>query len=321
MRINLIQLSLLGLTLAACSVPQKAGEQAMAPSDSRGAPASARFVDNSQALLYHTLVAEMASRRGQLDVAYQSYYQAGQISDDPQLPERAARIAVFGKAWEEAVLAAGRWLELDPDNMEVRHILATSYLRLKDEPAAREQLVAIMNTHPDGVEHGAAVAYALLRHDANQQLTQRVATRLAEDFPASPAAHYNLSRLSSDLGMKEAALAALDRALELRPNYPEAVLLQARVRIESGDTVNAFAALREQLDRTPDSVTRQLGYARLLIQSGAHDEAIEAMGRAYELAPDSATVVLNLGLMAPPSRLVKRPRPVPASKPLRTMNN
>lgn len=294
MQIKFLSMLVLTLAIAACSTPERLSDTAVATA--RTTPALSRAQGSN--LMYHTLMAELATRRGQLDVAFDNYLLAAEISADPELPERAARIAVFAKSWEKAVLAGEQWLSVDPENMEVRHILATSYMRLQDEDAAIAQFVQIIEQHPDGIEQGMSVTYALLKHEAYQHLTRSVAQGLVHRYPESPSAHYILAKLSTVVGDSPAAAAALDNTLRLRPHHAEAILLKAQLQIESGDDAVAFTGLRESLEKYPDDVKLHLGYARFSVQAGHYDIAIEAMARVYELAPDNATVMLNLGLMA-----------------------
>jgi len=301
MHINVLSMLVLALAVTACSSPEKlpeklpdqAVEQATASRDTL-TPSAPRRSD----LMYHMLLAELAARRGQLDVAYDSYLVASELSDDPQLPERAARIAVFAKDWENAVLAGEKWLANDSENFEVRHILATSYMRLKNKDAAIGQFVEIIEGHPDGVEQGMSVSYALLKHEAYQQLTRSIAQALAYRYPDSPAAQFNLAQLSAVMGDKLSAIEALDSTLALRPDYPEAILLRAQILIETGESEIAFARLREALEKFPDDIRLNLGYARLLVQAGHHDAAVGAMATTYDLQPNNAALVLNLGLIA-----------------------
>ena len=229
--------------------------------------------------MYHALLAELAARRGQLDTAYDSYMIASRYSSDAQLPERAARIAVFAKAWDQAVVASQRWLALDASNAEVRHILATSYMRLKDSDAAQQQFLIIIEGHPDGIEPGMAVSYALLRHEANQQLSLSIAKTLASSYEKSPGAQFNLARLSAAMGDKATTLQALDNTLALQPGHIEATLLRAQMLADAGESDAAFAGLREALRQFPDDIKLNLGYTRLLVHSGQDDLAVGRNGK------------------------------------------
>ena len=297
MHINVLSALIFAMSFTACSATDKLSDRVTGAAKISGDGQTSPLPRQSD-LIYYTLLAELAARRGKYNVAYDNYLLASELSSDPQLPERAARIAVFIKAWEKAVLAGERWLAVDAESIEVRHILASSYMRLKNKDAAVRQFVVIIEDHPDGVEQGMSVSYNLLKQETFQQFTRSIAQTLALRYPDSPAAHFNLAKLSAAMGDKMSTIVALDSTLLLRPGYPEAILLRAQIQIESGESEVAFTRLRAALEKFPDSVRLNFGYARLLVQAGQHDIAVEAMARAYELAPNNASLVLNLGLMA-----------------------
>ncbi len=298
MHISILSMLALMLAVAACSSPEKLSDQAVEQPATTTHNLRVMPAPGQSDLMYHMLLAELASRRGHLEVAYDSYLLAAELSDDPQLPERAARIAVFAKDWESAVLAGEKWLTADGENYEVRHILATSYMRLKNKEAAISQFVAIIEGHPNGVEQGMSISYALLKHEAYQQLTRSIAQMLAYRYPTSPAAQFNLAQITAAMGDKQSTIEALDSTLTLRPDHPRAILLRAQILIETGESDVAFMHLREALEKFPDDIRLNLGYARLLVQAGHHDTAVAAMARTYNLQPSNAAVVLNLGLIA-----------------------
>jgi tetratricopeptide (TPR) repeat protein len=297
MHIKFLSVLIFAMLVNACSATEKLSDQVTATENTSRDSQTSPLPQQSD-LIYYTLLAELAARRGNYNFAYDSYLLASELSSDPQLPERAARIAMFTKAWEKAVLAGEKWLAVDAENIEVRHILASSYMRLKNKDAAIRQFVVIIQEHPDGVEQGMSVSYNLLKHETYQQLGRSISQTLALRFPDSPAAHFNLAQLSAAMGDKMSTIVALDTTLLLRPDYPEAILLRAQIQIESGESEAAFTRLGVALEKFPDNVRLNMGYARLLVQAGHHDLAVEAMARAYELAPNNARLMLNLGLMA-----------------------
>ena len=182
--------------------------------------------------------------------------------------------------------------------MNVRHILADSYIRLKDETAALAQLVAMIQSHPDGVERGVSASYALLESEADRAFTHNIAQILIQRFPESPGAQFTLARLSAAMGDKTSTITALNDALMLKADHIGAILLRADTLVEMDESEHAFKQLRSALEKSPNDVTLSLGHARLLMRSGRHDAAMQAMASIYGLRSDDATVVLSLGLMA-----------------------
>ena len=65
--------------------------------------------------LYKLLVAEIAGRRGRLDLALEYYLEVARETRDPAVAERAVRIAVFARDQEGGLEAANLWTEIAPD--------------------------------------------------------------------------------------------------------------------------------------------------------------------------------------------------------------
>src|SRR6056297_780821 len=101
--------------------------------------------------IYKLLVAEVAGHRGALDLSVSNYLEVARATDDPEVSERALRIAIFSKDDEAARKAAILWAEQQPDNKEVQRVLAALYVRSGEESAAVAALNRMMAdwTGPD----------------------------------------------------------------------------------------------------------------------------------------------------------------------------
>ena len=78
---------------------------------------------------YELLVAEIALNQGDTELAIKHYLALARSQDNPEIAERAVRVAVYGQDLEAAVQSAQRWIELDPDRVEARQVIAAIYVR------------------------------------------------------------------------------------------------------------------------------------------------------------------------------------------------
>ena len=85
--------------------------------------------DQRGQLLYHLMVAELALKNKQLDLAASEYLLAARLGNSGEVAERAMRIALVAKKDDIALRAARRWAELEPDQTRARQSLALLYLR------------------------------------------------------------------------------------------------------------------------------------------------------------------------------------------------
>ena len=267
-------------------------------------------------LMYELMIAELAGRRGQLDVATAGYLSAAARSDDPRVADRAARLAMFGRRWADAETAARRWIELDGEARDAREVLGRALLlQGRDEDAAAEYvaLVGLVPAGPgEGSEEGdGAVAddasttraevlrglFASLREE-DPARARVVLDALAETYPDEAEAHLGVARLALAANDRDGALEAVERALAEEPGNSDAELIRARVRLSSGRADEAFDGLERALEASPDDVPLRLGHARLLAEAERTDEALAEFERLHELAPDDGDVLLTIGLLA-----------------------
>ena len=95
---------------------------------------------------YDLLVAEIAIFRGQTDLAVEHYLRVAKSQDNPEIAERAVRIAVYGENMEAATEAARRWIELEPDRAEARQIIAAIYIRQEKAEEAFHTLTELLKS-------------------------------------------------------------------------------------------------------------------------------------------------------------------------------
>ena len=126
---------------------------------------------------------------------------------------------------------------------------------------------------------------------AQQGLCAR-ALPLLEDylagFPGKAAAYYLLGYCQANLGHAEQGVAALRRALELRPGMPGTALLVGQVLIGLGQTEEATVWLRREIDEGQDDRMKPeawLALGLLYRDGGKPEEAIGAFEQVVALAP------------------------------------
>ncbi len=113
-----------------------------------------------------------------------------------------------------------------------------------------------------------------------------------------PYAQLSLSQLAALTQNLELAERAALRALELKPNWSDALVLRARIQAERGDIKAALAGMRKALALHPKDNELRINYARLLVQDKRFNEARDQFQRVARAAPNDADVQYALGLLA-----------------------
>jgi Flp pilus assembly protein TadD/peroxiredoxin len=119
--------------------------------------------------------------------------------------------------------------------------------------------------------------------------------RVAEQDP-SALTFYNLGTLYLKGGQPTRAKTALQRALELKPDYAEAGNSLGALLAQNGDVAGAIERFRAALETKPDypDALNNLGYA--LFQTGRGQEAHDLYEKALKLQPDFPEAFNNLGI-------------------------
>ena len=187
--------SVLGVALGACSTITNAQAQLMSLGQSTSLATASRqaagpvrraspMTERQEAeLVYKILAAEIAGRRGRVDLAAQNYSDAANATDDPRVSERAVKLALYSRDFERADGAVRRWVELEPDSVDAWQHRAQVSLRqqnVDDTTNALEQVINLSDEPPSMVIGN--VVNSILRQ-SDSEVGARVLDQLGERFP------------------------------------------------------------------------------------------------------------------------------------------
>ena len=141
-------------------------------------------------LTYHILVAELAAKRGNLQVALEHYRVATRTSENPRLAEHALSIALFLEDYGAMLEIARRWHGLEPDSREARQALVLALLFNKRGDEVVEHLEAVRLAADDDGQGGFATLGALLGRVKDQDFLFQVARGLLNRHAQSPFANH-----------------------------------------------------------------------------------------------------------------------------------
>lgn len=104
-----------------------------------------------------------------------------------------------------------------------------------------------------------------------------------------------LGRIQATRGNVDLALAALERALEIDANDPEANNAIAKLYSQLGRSQDAEASFRKAIALSPENPTIINSYATFLYDQSRFQEATSQWQKVIRLAPDHYAALLNLG--------------------------
>lgn len=251
--------------------------------------------------MYEILAAELAGRRGMLGVASENYLSASKKTNDVRVAERATKLAIFSRNWEQAQQASERWSELEPENLEARQILAQIYLNQGDVSGATGALKGLISYSEDAGK-GALSAVSTLLHDTNFRAALDVMRNLRDAHPNDAMIEFGLARLLLSNNEKTQSLESIERSLRLNSHSTDAILLKGQILSDLGRAQEGYAFIRAQFTESAGILVLRLGFTRMLVEGEQYDEASREFEAIAELAPKNANALFSLGLLALESR-------------------
>ena len=282
--------------LAACSTlapaPQQEGETPIGTEAGAAAESVERPIPADS--LYPLLVAEFALRQRAYDLALSRYMEQSRLLRDPGLSAHTTHLTQFLQRDEEALQSAQLWVELDPDNIEANHTLAELLILRGRNVEALPYLATVER------EGGTANFPVLISNYSGlgakrQGELQRGVAALSSEFPDNTRLLLTMALIHAENKEYEQAIKDLDALLEVEPDQPQALLLEARILVELG-AKNPYARLERALRDNPDAKMLRLQYAGLLAATD-----MEAARKQFEIlsgqAPQDADLLFSLALI------------------------
>lgn len=260
------------LFMSACSTAQKSAsgteaEGVSVPDESAITEAAEVEPEPTDAdVMYHVFAAEVLGADGDFSGAAAEYLKAALASVDPEIAERAVRVAVSAGEWQMVALASDRWAMLDPENLDAYELAAGSRLREGDFAGAEFQLERILELTADDQELGWNTVIALLAPIDDQARADRILERLLEEFDgrSNVSAMYARSRLAANFGDLDQAVELADQAISMEPGRADILAWSGRLALNLGDSELATSRYRQAWQASPDDEQIAMTYAELL---------------------------------------------------------
>jgi tetratricopeptide (TPR) repeat protein len=260
------------LMLTACSTVQESSPQEVTEGVSVPVESAVNRVPESDLpptdpdVMYHVLAAEVLGSEGDFSGAASEYLEAALKSDDPEIAERAARVAVSAGEWQMVALASDRWAMLDPVSLDARELAAGSRLREGDFVGAEYQLARILELTASDLDHGWRIVIALLAPVNDQVRANKVLDRLLEEFDggSNASALFARSRLAANFGELEQAFELADQAIKLDPQRSDILAWSGRLAVNLGDDTLALSRYQQAWKANPADEQIAMAYAELL---------------------------------------------------------
>jgi len=185
---------------------------------------------------------------------------------------------------EGAIAAFERAIALNPRNAEAQHNLGIARLsrgELDSARAAFTQALELRPLHLDDMVWLARIELQQARRPAFEQLLEQMKQR----HPRSGAPWMLAATEKAQAQQFEAALALIDKSLEVEPDSGAALALKGKLHAARKELAQAVFAWQRAAERSPGDFEVHYNLAAALLERGQSAEALPYLLRAYGLRP------------------------------------
>lgn len=227
-------------------------------------------VELTPRLLFQMLLAEIAAQRGQLPQSAELYLALARETRDPRLARRATEIALHGRQLEPALQSARIWLETDPTDARARQTVIGLLAAAGRYDELKPMVVALLADEPQHLAQNLLHLNRLFARGGERKPIHALVEDVTTPYLALPEAHYARALAAFEMRDNAIARSAIQRALELRPDWENAALFRVQLTENHGE---AMAWLGEFVAAHPRATEARLAYARALSADKRYVEA------------------------------------------------
>jgi tetratricopeptide (TPR) repeat protein len=236
-------------------------------------------------------------QRGDLDTASVVYAELAARTRDPKIFARAVEVAGYARRFDLALATARLWVEAEPASVKAQQLLAGVMILSNKLDDLAPSLVRMLESDKAALAENLLGLNRMLARNPDRQAVFRLIDEVCKPFFGVAEAHYAVAVAATSAGMKDRALAEAQRALELRPDWEMAALLQGQMLIREAPA-QAVTFLQGFVDRNPGARDAQLYLARALVAEKRYAEAKRHFDRLLLDYPDNPDVVYPVAILA-----------------------
>jgi len=305
-----VSLAIIAMLAALVASSAALAQPAAADSSKTDSPA-APAPEMSPNVMYRILVGDIALQRGEPAVAARAYYEAAREMRDPALAPRAAQLASKATEWalrtrqrDLALEAAKLWQQLEPDSDAARQMVTAlgQSGRTGDLKSDLARLLAEASAKGNGLREAFLQLNPALSSQSDKVAVYRLVSELAQPYPGVAEAHFAVALAGYGTGLGDveiaaASMRAVDRALELRPGWEEAVLLKSELLAKSSRD-SAIEYLAGYVAQTPQSRRGASALAQLYFQQKRYSDARAIFQRLLDDDPSDREAEFAVAMLS-----------------------
>ncbi len=248
------------------------------------APDAKDYSELSGQVVYQVLLAEMAA-----DLAVRTR--------DPAILQRAIEVAGHARRLDLVLELARLWVEVEPDSQRAQQVLIGVLVMSNQLDGLAPQLIRMLEADKEALPANLLALNRMFARSPDRQAVLRLISQVCKPFFGLAEAHYAVAVAASAADQQEQALAEARQALEQRPDWEAAALLEAQI-LGKKSPAEAIKSLQGFLKRNPGARDAQLQLARLLVAEKRYSEARRLFEELLLAYPNNPDVVFPVAILA-----------------------
>jgi tetratricopeptide (TPR) repeat protein len=261
------------------------------------APDAKDYSELSGQVVYQVLLAEMALQRGKTEFASQAYADLAVRTRDPAILQRAIEVAGHARRLDLVLELARLWVEVEPDSQRAQQVLIGVLVMSNQLDGLAPQLIRMLEADKEALPANLLALNRMFARSPDRQAVLRLISQVCKPFFGLAEAHYAVAVAASAADQQEQALAEARQALEQRPDWEAAALLEAQI-LGKKSPAEAIKSLQGFLKRNPGARDAQLQLARLLVAEKRYSEARRLFEELLLAYPNNPDVVFPVAILA-----------------------
>lgn len=247
-------------------------------------------------LIFRLLLAEIASQRGELNLASELFLDLAKQTDSALLAERATRLTGVTRNSTLALEASKVWNELNKDSIDAQQALIEILIannKLSEAKPILQKLLLKEKTRASGFLY----LNTMLSHVSDKKAVLILVTDLAQPYPKLAEAHFavvHAAWIGKDQKIYEKELTTIN---QIKPDWEMPALFKGQI-LANESPEKALNFYSDFLNKYPKSNDVRLEYAKLLTNGRKFNEAKNEFIRLVRAANSSAEIVLAVGLLS-----------------------
>ena len=249
----------------------------------------------TRGILYQYLLAELAAGRGEFGLATSAYTDLSFATRDPRIVKRATEVALYAKRYDAALKLATLWAGIDPKSEQARHTLLSLQATVGETQDLESGLSTQLASSGEDLGNQLLQLNRWLTRHPDKKAALDLVIRLTAPYLGVAEAHFARAQAAHGAGDTKLAKVELDQALQLRPDWEQAVLARAQVGNDQEESVRVLAPFVAGHPKAKDA---RMAYGRSLAGTKRYPEARKVFQSLLADFPDNGDVVYAVALLS-----------------------